>query len=199
MGPYDEDILYFLVHTGSRQESGLVDGFVDSPGQFDQEFNRVVEWAEVNRRTVQCVLENIFGPMELVLDLPHNTFEVLAEGILIRKGSVKIHSGALSILPSHLFGDVVLIQATPGINELLCSMSHGTGRTMSRGDAKLAAEGFDFEAMRQAVLMPSFLKNASLTTEGPYAYRDLDDCLPLLDGYVEVIKRFGVIAYAGHL
>jgi RNA-splicing ligase RtcB len=29
--PYDERKLYFLIHTGSRQESGLVDGHVDNP------------------------------------------------------------------------------------------------------------------------------------------------------------------------
>ncbi len=197
--PYDEDTLYFLVHTGSRQESGLVDGFVDSPAQFDREFARVVDWAEANRAQIQETLESVVGRSELVLDLPHNTFETVSEGVIIRKGSVKLCPGELAILPSQMSGDVVLIKATHRITELLCSMSHGTGRTMSRGDAKVAAAAFDFDKMREAVLMPSFLKNASLTTEGPFAYRNLDDCLSLITGYVEEIKRFSVIAYAGHL
>jgi len=80
-----------------------------------------------------------------------------------------------------------------------CSMSHGTGRTMSRSDAKSAAIDYDFQSMRKAVLFPSFLSNASLTTEGPFAYRNLEDCLSLIHGYSKEVKRFSVVAYAGHL
>lgn len=47
--------------------------------------------------------------------------------------------------------------------------------------------------------MPSDLDDASLRTEGPYAYRDLDDCLALIDGYVAVVERFAVLGYMGHL
>lgn len=33
----------------------------------------------------------------------------------------------------------------------------------------------------------------------PAAYRNLNDCLALLDGYVEEVSRYAVIAYMGHL
>jgi RNA-splicing ligase RtcB len=197
--PYDEDTLYFLVHTGSRLESGLVDEFIGDPERFDSEFARVVDWARSNRAGIQTTLEGVVGATEPVLDLPHNTFEMTPGGVIIRKGAVRIGPGETAVIPSHMFGDAVLVKATPRIEELLCSMSHGTGRTMSRSDAKAAARTFDFDALRKAVMMPSFLKNASLTTEGPFAYRNLDDCLALISGYVEEIKRFSVIAYAGHL
>ena len=197
--PYDEDNIYFLVHTGSRKESGLVDEYIDQPAKFNKEFTRVVEWAKDNRGGVQSILENNVGNLELIMDLPHNTFEELDDGVIIRKGSVKLNSGELTVLPSHMSGDVVLVKATNKIDEILCSMSHGTGRTMSRGNAKNKALEFDFEALRKMIMMPSFLKNASLTTEGPFAYRELDDCLNLINGYVEEVKRFSVIAYAGHL
>jgi len=197
--PYDEDTLYFLVHTGSRLESGLVNGLVNSPVQFDREFARIVDWAESNRAQIQDTLEGVVGHTDLILDLPHNSFELVSEGVIIRKGSVKLCPGDTAIMPSHMAGDAILIEATHRIDELLCSMSHGTGRTMSRGDAKAAAVTFDFARMRGAVLMPSFLKNASLSTEGPFAYRDIDECLSLITGYVRETKRFSVIAYAGHL
>jgi hypothetical protein len=48
-------------------------------------------------------------------------------------------------------------------------------------------------------MIPTSVSDASLRTEGPFAYRDLDDCLLLLDGYVEQIERFRVIGYMGHL
>ena len=197
--PYDEDILYFLIHTGSRDESGLVDGLVDNPSKFDTEFTRIVAWAESNRAKIQELLQSVIGSLDLVLDLPHNTFEKIDNEVLIRKGSVKLTPGDLAILPSHMSGDAVLVEAKEKINEIHCSMSHGTGRTMSRSDAKSAAISFDFQSMRKAVLFPSFLSDASLTTEGPFAYRNLEDCLSLIQGYVKEVKRFSVVAYAGHL
>ena len=34
---------------------------------------------------------------------------------------------------------------------------------------------------------------------GPFAYRDLDECLDLIKDYIEVVVRFGVIGHMGHL
>ncbi len=61
----------------------------------------------------------MIGRTERILDLPHNTFEAVAEGVIIRKGSVKLSPGELAILPSHMSGDAVLIKATPQMTELL--------------------------------------------------------------------------------
>ncbi|MBL9148269.1 MAG: RtcB family protein [Phycisphaerae bacterium] len=198
--PYDSGPMHFLVHTGSRHESGHVDALVDRPDAFDAEFDRVVSWAEENRRQIHREIEAVFGRCELVLDLPHNTYERLADGgAIIRKGSVHLRPGALSIIPSHMSGDVVLVRATDRVAETLFSMSHGTGRRMSRGDCKPLADRFDFAELRRQVLMPTCLADASLRTEGPYAYRELDECLALIDGYVTEESRFAVVAYMGHL
>jgi hypothetical protein len=90
-------------------------------------------------------------------------------------------------------------KATAHADEILCSMSHGAGRKMSRSDCKPLADSFDFVALRRNLLLPSDLDNTSLRTEGPYAYRELEECLALIRNYVEEIIRFGVIAYMGHL
>jgi hypothetical protein len=70
---------------------------------------------------------------------------------------------------------------------------------MARGACKPLADTFDFVGLRQSVLMPSGVENSSLRTEGPYAYRDLDECLALIDDYITVEQRFAVSAYMGHL
>jgi hypothetical protein len=49
------------------------------------------------------------------------------------------------------------------------------------------------------VLIPAGVADASLRTDGLFAYRDLEACLALVDGYVDEIERFGVIGYMGHL
>lgn len=198
--PYGGDRMHFLVHTGSRDESGLVDDLVEKPALFDKEFARVVGWASDNRAAIQEALEAEFGALTVMLDLPHNTFEPQADGsTIIRKGAVRLAPGDLSAVPSHMAGDVALVRATEKVKDALCSMSHGTGRTIPRGESKKFAVDFDFEALRRKVLMPSWLDDSSLRTEGPYAYRDLDACLALIEGYVEPVERFAVIGYMGHL
>lgn len=192
--------LHFLIHTGSRNESGHVDNLVDQPAKFDSEFERVVCWAADNRAKIHEDLESVFGKTQVVLDLPHNTYELLPSGgVIIRKGSVHLRPGALSIIPSHMSGDAVLVRATEKVQDAMFSMSHGTGRTMSRGDCKPLADKFDFAELRKQILIPTGVENSSLRTDGPFAYRDLDECLMLIDGYVEEISRFKVVGYMGHL
>jgi RNA-splicing ligase RtcB len=200
LAPYEEGPLYFLIHTGSRDESGHVDALVDSPELFDKTFDRVVQWASDNRHRINESLEKVFGKTELVLDLPHNTYEQLGDGsVIIRKGSVRLLPGELSVLPSHMSGDVVLIRAARKVAEILNSMSHGTGRKMSRSDCKPFADSFDYARLRDSILIPSGVEDSSLRTDGPFAYRDLDECLDLIKDFVEVVARFGVIGYMGHL
>lgn len=49
--------MYFLIHTGSRNESGIVDELVDDPLAFDQKFSEVIEWAKQNRLAIAKILE----------------------------------------------------------------------------------------------------------------------------------------------
>lgn len=198
--PYDDGPLHFLIHTGSRSESGHVDAFIDRPARFDLEFDRVVRWAADNRAAIHESINRVFGKVDMVLDLPHNTYEIRDDGaVLIRKGSVQVAPGDLSILPSHMCGDVVLVRAIDRVADILYSISHGTGRKMSRSDCKPLADGFDFAAMRRSVMIPTGVADSSLRTDGPFAYRDLDECLALIEEYVEPVTRFSVIGYMGHL
>ena len=177
-----------------------MDAHIDQPTAFDQEFARVVSWAEENRARIHEAAEASLGPLDIVLDLPHNTYEPLSEGgAIIRKGAVHVKPGDLNIIPSHMAGDVALVRATDQVADSLESLSHGTGRAMSRADCKPHAETYDYKILRKRVVIPTDIDNSSLRTEGPFAYRDLDACLKLLTGYVELIERFAVVAYMGHL
>jgi RNA-splicing ligase RtcB len=200
IAPYEDGPLHFLIHTGSRNESGHVDGLIDQAEKFDSEFARVVNWASDNRAAIHEKIDSIFGPTKLILDLPHNTFEQLDDGgVIIRKGSVRMLPGELSVLPSHMSGDVVLVRGKQRVREILVSMSHGTGRTMSRSECKPLADAYNFTGLRRSMMIASGVEDASLRTEGPFAYRDLDDCLALIQDYVDVVARFGVVGYMGHL
>jgi len=198
--PYGDGPLHFLIHTGSRNESGLIDRFINDADAFDREFARVVTWAADNRSAIHDAVEAVYGRTEIVLDLPHNTYEPMENGsVIIRKGSVRIMPGELSVIPSHMSGDAVLVRATDRVRDILSSISHGTGRRMSRSDCKPLADSFDFQGLRSQVLIPTGVENASLRTDGPYAYRELDECLALISEYVEEVTRFAVVGYMGHI
>jgi len=196
--------LYVLVHTGSRKESGLVDDLVDQPSKFDAEFDRVVDWATRNRAAVQETVEHVLGPLEPVLDLPHNTYEKLPKGgAVIRKGLAKTTPGDLNIIPAHLGDDVVLVRATEQVEDTLYSLSHGTGRDRPTSEAKWLSQAYEPNELREEVLggvfIPDLISDRSLRGEGPHAYRDIEDCLDLLSGYVEEVERFEIVGYIGHL
>jgi len=153
-----------------------------------------------HRAAIDERVDEVFGPTELILDLPQNTYEQLNDGgVIIRKGSVWLRPGSLSVLPSHMSGDVVLFRAKQKVEDIRSSLSHGTGRAMSRSASKPLADSYDFAKLRRSVLIPSGVEDASLRTDGPFAYRDLDECLALIGDYVEVVVRFALVGYMGHL
>ncbi|MDX2118872.1 MAG: RtcB family protein, partial [Planctomycetota bacterium] len=139
---HTDNSVCLVVHTGSRKESGLVDDLVDHPSKFDSEFARIRTWAHDNRSAVLDIAEKRLGKFLRMttdverIDRDHNHTEQLAEGMLIRKGVQRVPPGELAIIPSHLLDDMAIVRATPRVDAILNCLPHGTGRTMSRSDAK---------------------------------------------------------------
>ncbi|MCC7465991.1 MAG: RtcB family protein [Saprospiraceae bacterium] len=196
---YTDDKLYFLIHTGSRNESRLVDDLVDQPRKFDAKFYDVCAWAKDNRYAIFHILEKYFGRLNLVLDKNHNHFEHTANGVIIRKGAVKVLPGEQTVVPSNMNGDVVLVSATDAVADTFQSLCHGTGRVMSRAEAKAFAADFDYDALRENIYIPEMIANESIKTDAPFCYRDLDSCLALIEPLIRVEKRFSVMAYLGQM
>ncbi len=202
---YEDESICIVVHTGSRKESGLVDNLVDQPARFDREFQRIKGWAKDNRDAVLDIVQKHVGrfvdlyPGIRILDRNHNHYEELEDGVLIRKGSQRVESNELAIIPSNLLDDMVIVRARSKVSEIYNCLPHGTGRTMSRSDAKKATIGFDFQAMRDAVYIPSAIADASLRTVAPICYRSLDAGLEMVQDYIDVVERLVPVAYIGQL
>jgi len=196
---YTDDKLFFLIHTGSRNESKLVDDLVDKPNKFDEKFYDVCNWAKDNRFEIFRILEKYFGRLNLILDKNHNHFEIKDDGVIIRKGAVRVEPGEQTVVPSNMNGDVVLITAKPDVENTYNSLCHGTGRVMSRGEAKEFAEFFDYDALRKEIYIPDMIANDNIKTDAPFCYRNLDSCLQLIDNLITVEKRFSVFAYLGQM
>lgn len=196
---YRDDKLYFLIHTGSRNESKLVDDLIDEPIKFDAKFYDVCEWAKDNRFAIFKILEKYFGKLNLILDKNHNHFEHTNEGVIIRKGAVKVFPDEQAVVPSNMNGDVVLISATKEVEKTYNSLCHGTGRVMSRGEGKEFSANFDYDKLRKRIYIPDMIDNDNIKTDAPFCYRDLDNCLALIDNLITVDKRFSVFAYLGQM
>lgn len=198
-----DNSLCLVVHTGSRQESGLVDDLVDQPDRFDREFARIRTWAHDNRAAVLDIAEKRLGKFARYsaavdrIDRDHNHFEQLDSGMLVRKGVQRVAPGELAVIPAHLLDDMVIVRARTEVASILNCLPHGTGRTMSRSDAKKVQ--FDFDQMRETVYIPRMIENTSLRTEAPSCYRSLDDGLACIEQYIDVVERFTPVAYIGQL
>ena len=96
-------------------------------------------------------------------------------------------------------GDVVLITATDEVENTYNSLCHGTGRVMSRGQAKEFASTFNYDALREKIYIPKMIANDNIKTDAPFCYRDLDSCLGLIDNLIKIDKRFSVFAYLGQM
>jgi hypothetical protein len=199
LASYEDGRIYFLIHTGSRSESGLVDSLVDKPGKFEKEFQRIVEWAQSNRDQVATCVQRVFGSdVRPIWDKAHNTFEQLSDGsVIIRKGVMAVNPGEQVIIPSSMTGDVTMVTASTGADMVLNSVSHGTGRLLSRSEAK--ALELDALRLRSQLYIPDYISDSSLRTESPECYRSLPHCLDLLGPLVKEKKRFSVLAYLGRL
>ncbi len=197
---YETDKLSFLIHTGSRHESNSLDNYLDNPKEFGLEYERVTKWAANNRAAIGEFTEKVFGKCRKILDTVHNSYEILSDdSVIIRKGVIRVNEGDLTVLPSSMNGDISLLRIKPSIKDVLNSISHGTGRTMSRSEAKKFAESLDFQKLRSGIYIPEYIQDTSLRTEGPHCYRDLNSCLELLKSYAEEARRYAVVAYLGSL
>jgi hypothetical protein len=196
---YTDDKIYFLIHTGSRNESKLVDDLINNPQKFDAKFEEVCEWAKDNRFEILNILQKYFGRLRLILDKNHNHFELTEKGVIIRKGAVKVLPGEQTVVPSNMNGDVVLITATEEVRQTYNSLCHGTGRVMSRGEAKEYAMNFDYDDLRNKIYIPEMIANDNIKTDAPFCYRDLDSCLGLIDPLITINQRFSVFAYLGQM
>lgn len=196
---YTDVKISFLIHTGSRNESKLVDDLIDNPNKFDTKFLDVCNWAKDNRYAIFSILEKYFGRLNLVLDKNHNHFEITDDGVIIRKGAVRVEAGEQTVVPSNMNGDIVLITATDEVRNTYHSLCHGTGRVMSRSEAKEFAQHFDYDKLREEIYIPEMIANENIKTDAPFCYRDLDSCLGLIDKLIKIDKRYSVFAYLGQM
>jgi hypothetical protein len=196
----DDENLYFVIHTGSRNEATKAGGAVDNHPKFDRVYDEIQNWARENRNKVREMLQEAYGETTLLFDQPHNTFTHVDDKIVIYKGTVNLQPGKMSLIPSSMDSDMVIIEGNnEELEKINFAIAHGTGRIKSRGEAKEEAYVYDFEALRKRIHIPEAIPNESILTENPSCYKDLDQCLSQLSELIVVRQRLHPIAYIGQI
>jgi len=126
------------------------------------------KYAEVNRAYIAKSILNILGVDEIDrIETVHNFIDF--RDFIIRKGAVRSYIGERFILPFNM-RDGILICEGKSNNDWNCSAPHGSGRLMSRSQAKKNLNLEDFKSQMDGIYSTSVVSDT--LDEAPGAYKD---------------------------
>ena len=165
---------------------------------------------QVITHQIRRAFESVFGQsaealgMELVYDVAHNIAKVerYPEGDLVvhRKGATRAFGPGHQDLPpcyrgigqpvicggSMETGSYLLVGTDRAEQETFASTMHGSGRTMSRGQAKRSVRGEDLQRqMQQRGIIVRAVSMSGLAEEAGFAYKNISDV-------VDTVERAGI-------
>jgi hypothetical protein len=191
--------LYFLIHCGAYKNVEKLETCVRRYNEFDRYYNFIFNQAKENRYHIYEILKTVFGNIECIFDKSHNSIERTDDGVIIRRGAVKVQNDELSVIPSSLCGEIALVRASNSTLKTLFSLCHGTGRTIGRDEVIKCQNDIDYNSVRNKVYIPHEIKNESLKMDMPCCYKDLESCLALIHDFVELEDKYSVVGYLGHI
>lgn len=106
--------------------------------------------------------------------------------IVHRKGATPAGKGQPGLIPGSMATPGYLVCGR-GMEESLCSASHGAGRAMSRQKAK---EQFTQSAMKKRLLQAGVTLIGGSVEEMPLAYKDIEKVMPAQESLVDIHGRF---------
>lgn len=179
-----------LVHVGSRMTTIEKQHF-----NFAHQYKYYLARAEENHQEIWQIAQTIFGRATSFTFLAHDTATVSDGDMILRKGVTYSPPDAPIIIASSFEDIITLGIARPEIVKLQSSMSHGTGRYCSRGEAK--AIEIDQVALRQRVVIPDQLADHSWRLEAPSHYRTSLDILAKIGQFIDITDELLPIAFMG--
>lgn len=196
----EDENVYFAVHTGSRNQAGNIAQLTNSY-RFEAEYQRVSKWAKGNRAEVLKALRAVYGPLEVLLDKPHNFYvkDKNKDRVTVYKGAVKLLPGELGIIPSSMDGEMLLVKGKPNIKDIDYAMCHGTGRLQSRSDSRKEAKDYDISSLRRRIYIPQSIGDSSVIPERPEGYRKIAEVKPFVTRFSDIQKVLIPIAYIGQV
>ena len=153
--------------------------WLDLKSEAGQEYWKCMEIAgEYSAANHECIHENVARALRLQplanVSNHHNYAwkKTLPDGqqvIIHRKGATPAHLGELGIIPGSMATPGYIVSGKGCVNSLF-SASHGTGRTMSRQDAR---NTFSRYAMKKFLAEKNVTLIGGSTEEAPLAYKNI--------------------------
>lgn len=116
-----------------------------------------------------------------------NCFETVHNYIddfgMVRKGAIRADAGEMVLIPINM-RDGCIIGIGRGNEDWNCSAPHGSGRLMSRAQAKKTIQMEDYRAAMDGVYTSSVSSNT--LDEAPQAYKPMEEILSIISDTVEV-------------
>ena len=159
----------------------------DNFNDYIHDMQNTQQFASINRMAIaESILTKYYG---LSLE-DHEHFETVHNYIgydnILRKGAIAAYKGDLCLIPLNM-RDGSLICIGKGNKDWNYSAPHGAGRVMSRGEARRKVSLVDFKKSMAGIY--STCVNESTIDESPFAYKSVDDIMPIIRDTVDIIKH----------
>lgn len=183
--------VYLAIHTGSRQFGSYIKEYYENLQQnginnnHDMNYAEAVamaqKYAKFNRESIaKMILEKFRLKPTMQFDCPHN---YIAENGMVHKGSIDASLGQPVLIPLNM-RDGMIIAKGKGNEDWNCSAPHGSGRKMSRKDARKNVDLNEYVDSMRGIY--SSCVGRKSVDEAPQAYKDSNKTLDLVRQTVDV-------------
>lgn len=167
---------------GSSRKVGQCFLVGESMTEYLHDMNIAVEYAESSRKLMaETILSAMKWDVEESFTTIHNYIDT--EHLILRKGAVSAQDGEQLIIPINM-RDGSLICRGRGNPEWNCTAPHGSGRVMTRADAKKSISLEEYRESMTGIYTTSV--SESTLDESPMAYRSIEEILDVIDPTAEV-------------
>ena len=149
------------------------------------DMDMLCKWSYLNHSTIASHIAMVTGwEYSEEISSIHNYVDT--EHKIIRKGAIAAYKGELGIIPLNM-RDGSLIVRGKGNPDWNCSLPHGAGRILSRGEARRTLDLADYEKSMEGIYTTSVC--SSTIDEAPDAYKPAELIEQAIGDNAEIIEH----------
>lgn len=157
----------------------------DNYKDYIYDMKKAQSYANINRELMSLIVcDNMGWERKGVWTTMHNYIDL--ERNILRKGAISLEKDMIALIPVSM-RDGSLIVKGKGNPDYNYSGPHGAGRLMSRNEARKRISLDEFNKSMEGIYTTSV--NESTIDESPFAYKSIDDILPMIEDTAEIVSQ----------